>query len=610
MKKFIPILAACVFLTLNTFAQSPDAFKYQTVVRDGSFNFIGNQVVGMQMTILQGTPSGTIVYQETFSPVTNAVGLVNLEIGSGSPVSGVLANVNWNDGPYYLRTELDPTGGSSYNEMGTSQLLSVPYSLYSKSTAFADSADYNSLSNKPTTITAAQVAKIDSITVTSAVNLDQITSDVAINNSKVSFPGFGTTAGTTLEGNNAIWIKKENDLFYDSGRVAVNVDTNSSFRGSALHVGGGILYDGIPTSNTPGMLYYDTTNLGSFRYYDNANNEIVLGAPYKWSSTSIADTVNNIYETRVTTTNDVVIDGSLGIGNDIVNGEVFGFNSLILKENNLRILFDDADSSSGTYPANDWQIEINEANNGGTSHFAVKDITGSTTPFKIMASAPDNSIFVKEDGKIGVGTNTPSTELHVNGTVKATSFVGDGSGLTGITGGTGGLSNIDTTIIGADTNANLTGEIVFQTQNITRVTIANDGKVGIGTNNPSSELEVSGTAGFQNVNVSGQTTLNTITYNATNYTSVSANTLDYDVTNKSFILFNSGMTQTIDGFMNGVAGQEITISTKSGTVIINHNGGGSQKIFLPGANNKTLIVYSSAQFICDGTNWYCTSLNN
>jgi len=599
VKKILLTLVACVTL-ITANAQSPEAFKYQTVVRDADANAIQNQLIGMQMTILQGSSSGAVIYQETFNPTTSHTGLVNLNIGTGSVVTGVLADINWKQGPYYLRTEVDPDGGVNYAIAGTSELVSVPYSLYSKSAAFADSANYNSLSNKPITITEAQANKIDSITVTNAVNLDQMASEVEINNAKVSFPGFGTVAGTVLEGNNKIWTKKEDDIFYPEGRVGINVDTTLSFRGSALHVGGGIRFNGIPTMNTPGMLYYDTTGVGTFRYYDNANNEVVLGASYKWNT--IAGDVN--------TTSDVIVKSSLGVGNDIVNGESFGFSTLKLKENNLRILFDDADSETGEFPANDWQIEINESSNGGTNHFAINDITGSTTPFKIMAGAPENAFFVASDGKVGIGTDLPASTLHVVGTVQATSFLGDGSGLTGITGATGGLSNADNTIIGADTDTNLNGEIALQTQNITRVTIANDGKVGIGTSSPTTELEVNGTAGFQNVDISENTSLNAITYNPTIYNSETEGTLDYDVTNKSFLLFNSSATQTIDGFMNGTAGQEITISTNSGNVIINHNGGGTQKILMPGATNQTLIIYSSARFICDGTNWYCIGLNN
>ncbi len=130
MKKLILSALAIVAVTLTTFAQSPDAFKYQAVIRDGSQNIIPNQAVGVQLTIRQGSATGTAVYQETFSPTTSSYGLVNLEIGTGTVVSGTFATINWANGPYFIETGLDPTGGTTYASMGTSQLVSVPYALH------------------------------------------------------------------------------------------------------------------------------------------------------------------------------------------------------------------------------------------------------------------------------------------------------------------------------------------------------------------------------------------------------------------------------------------------------------------------------------------------
>lgn len=132
MKKIILSVIAIAALTINVWAQSPEAFKYQAVVRDASQNIIPNQAVGMQLTIMQGSTSGTIVYQETFAPTSNSYGLVNLEIGTGTVVSGTFASIDWANGPYFIETAMDATGGTTYIVMGASQLVSVPYALYSK----------------------------------------------------------------------------------------------------------------------------------------------------------------------------------------------------------------------------------------------------------------------------------------------------------------------------------------------------------------------------------------------------------------------------------------------------------------------------------------------
>ncbi len=131
--KITLLIALFSFSTVYTlFGQSPEAFKYQAVVRDGSGTLITSQAVGVQMTVLQGSPSGTIVYQETHAPTTNVYGLIDLEIGLGSVVSGTFSSINWGSGPYYMQTAIDVTGGSSYVILGTSQLLSVPYALHAK----------------------------------------------------------------------------------------------------------------------------------------------------------------------------------------------------------------------------------------------------------------------------------------------------------------------------------------------------------------------------------------------------------------------------------------------------------------------------------------------
>ena len=151
-------------------AQSPQKMSYQCVVRNSAGALVPNQAVGMKISILKGTSTGTVVFSETYSPnpQTNANGLVTVEIGSGTASVGTFAGIDWSAGPYFLKTETDPAGGTSYTITGTSQLLSVPYALYAKTAsngfsgawadvtgkptfaAIATSGSYNDLLNRPT----------------------------------------------------------------------------------------------------------------------------------------------------------------------------------------------------------------------------------------------------------------------------------------------------------------------------------------------------------------------------------------------------------------------------------------------------------------------------
>ena len=131
MKKLYPFLIL-LFLSLCIYAQSPEKMSYQAVVRDANNTLVANQTVGMRISILQSTITGPVVYTEIHSVDTNINGLVSLEIGNGS-TSDDFSTIDWSAGPYFIKTETDPTGNSSYTITGTSQLMSVPYAMYAKS---------------------------------------------------------------------------------------------------------------------------------------------------------------------------------------------------------------------------------------------------------------------------------------------------------------------------------------------------------------------------------------------------------------------------------------------------------------------------------------------
>ena len=139
MKSTILFLFVFV-LTLSSFAQVPQKFNYQAVVRNNTGVIIANQKISIKIEVLQIDSNQTsVLYAETHTPTTNAYGLFNIQIGSGSIVSGNLSSMNWGTGNKYLRTSVDLTGGNNYVTMGTSPLVSVPYAQYATK---ADTALY------------------------------------------------------------------------------------------------------------------------------------------------------------------------------------------------------------------------------------------------------------------------------------------------------------------------------------------------------------------------------------------------------------------------------------------------------------------------------------
>lgn len=149
MKRLISF-CALLLLTVSLTAQSPQKLSYQAIVRNAEGKLVQNSTVGIRFSILQGSVSGPSVYSETHSAQTNVNGLVTIEIGGGIP-TGSFAAIDWGAGPYFLSTETDPSGGTGYTITGVSQLLSVPYALYSEKAGNGFSGDYNDLTNKPIT---------------------------------------------------------------------------------------------------------------------------------------------------------------------------------------------------------------------------------------------------------------------------------------------------------------------------------------------------------------------------------------------------------------------------------------------------------------------------
>ncbi len=139
-----------VLCVCGLMAQAPEKFTYQAVVRNAGNSLVTNAQVGVRVSVLQGSAQGTPVFVETHSASTNANGLVTLEIGGGNAQTGSFSAINWADGVFFLKTEIDPNGGNNYSVTTTQQLLSVPYALYAKQAENGFSGDYNDLTNTPT----------------------------------------------------------------------------------------------------------------------------------------------------------------------------------------------------------------------------------------------------------------------------------------------------------------------------------------------------------------------------------------------------------------------------------------------------------------------------
>lgn len=199
MKKLFTIFAI-VLLNVGVFAQAPLRFSYQAIIRDGDNALVASTTIGMQISIMKRSSMGDMipVYVETQTTTTNVNGLVTIEIGLYGDVA-IIDMIDWSDGPYFLKTETDPTGGTNYTIIGTSQFLSVPYALHAK-TAETLNTPYLSMENDPiyqdsqaANITYNDITKLGNL---SGVNTgDQDGSETKLTaGTKISVTGSGTTA--------------------------------------------------------------------------------------------------------------------------------------------------------------------------------------------------------------------------------------------------------------------------------------------------------------------------------------------------------------------------------------------------------------------------------
>ena len=160
MKRLSAILMAVLFSSI-IWAQAPEKMSYQAVIRDANNDLVKDRLVGMRISILQGSTTGTVVYVETQAPTSNANGLVSIEIGSGE-TNDAFTGIDWSNGPYFIKTDTDPTGGTNYTITGTSQLLSVPFALHAKTAESSKESDPEFSNSVAGAITAADTSSWNS----------------------------------------------------------------------------------------------------------------------------------------------------------------------------------------------------------------------------------------------------------------------------------------------------------------------------------------------------------------------------------------------------------------------------------------------------------------
>lgn len=230
MKKIVILFALIITSVLHS--QAPEKMNYQAIVRDASGNLLSNTTVGVQISILKNNISGTVVYAETHTVDTNINGLLTLEIGTGSVVSGSFTTIDWSSDIYYVKSETDPSGGTDYTISGTSQLSSVPYALHAKTASNVFSGDYNDLTNKPkldSTDTVYQVGDFAQGGIIFWVDETGRHGLVCTKEDQASMGWFAGSFGNTYARGNGIYAGKENNTIIITAHIAIDKNDEDSY---------------------------------------------------------------------------------------------------------------------------------------------------------------------------------------------------------------------------------------------------------------------------------------------------------------------------------------------------------------------------------------------
>jgi uncharacterized protein (TIGR02145 family) len=257
MKKLITLLA--LVATIATFAQAPQGFNYQATVRNSSGALIVNQIVLVKFKVLQNSVTGTIVYSENQTANTDDLGHIALVVGQGTAITGTFSSINWGSGSYYLGIELNT--GSGYVDMGTTQLLSVPYALYSNSSASSTPQNLTSVLNAGNSANNTKIINLgDPVNPKDAVNKEYVDAQIqALQNYINALPV------TDIDGNTYLPVAICNQTW-----------TKSNLNVSRYRNG-----DVIPQVTDPNTWANLTT--GAWCYYNNdPANGPIYGKLYNW----------------------------------------------------------------------------------------------------------------------------------------------------------------------------------------------------------------------------------------------------------------------------------------------------------------------------------------
>ena len=401
-----------ILFSLTGFCQAPQAIPYQAVARNNAGNILSNQSISLRFSVHDGASSGAIVYQETQNVTTNSLGLFSINLGQGTVVSGAMTSIDWKNGAKYLQVELDPTGGTTYTDMGTTQLMSVPFALHA-----ASSSD-------------------------------------------------------NLWNQNGIDISNQN-----AGNVGIGISNPEA----QVHIHDVAGAQNVPSANLLLSRHWinanDTRASSIFHYYNGNtyNDNLAFAVSGDGGNHATPKSLNQIKMM-------IQANGNVGIGTITPTSKLSVIDSLSNTAFNVDLAGGDALLQIQSPSSNHWTR-----------------LGTNASPLAILTQGSDKygsnpSMFINNDGKIGIGTSAPKSLFDIRGDISMGAWhENNGARRIGIYDGidfTGGMEIENTTLSG-----NYSQKVHFITHHVNngygrRMTVDENGNVGIGTTTPTSKFNV------------------------------------------------------------------------------------------------------------------------
>ncbi len=417
MKKILTLLSFLIFTI--SWSQTPEKVSYQTIIRDNANQLLANQSIGIQISILQGSASGISVYSETHNPTSNANGLVTFEIGNGT-TSDDFSTVDWSNGPYFIKTEIDPLGGNSYTISGTTQLISVPYALHAKTaeTIVGGITDNQNLSLTGNSLAIENGNSVDLSTYldnTDAQSLDLVGNSLSISNGNtVILPTGADNWGTQTVVTNAT-LSGDGTAANPLQVIGDLTDNqNLSLTGNSLAIENG---NSIDLST-----YLDNTDaqsldlVGNSLSISNGNTVILPTGADNWGTQTVV--------TNATLSGDGTAASPLQVVGDLTDNQNLSLtgNSLVIENGNsvdLSTYLDNTDAQNLSLTGNILSIDngnsvdLSGLTSGGSTGWNLDGNTGTDETTNFIGNTDDAALVFKVNNEksayIGTSDDTKTT---------------------------------------------------------------------------------------------------------------------------------------------------------------------------------------------------------